>query len=1135
MYNNWYSQPSTSNSANSSSWVQEAGYQTDRTGFGFKQQSGAAMLASLDDKVADADSKLRDFMAEIESLDTGDAAASETPSDATRSSMPGFVSGGHVLPATSSAESERAAEESAAAEEPVVEPTTSWQHFLDENTKHYYYWNSETNAVTWNLPQDYSEYLVRLKLYHEAVAAGRKTLPAASMDAAASNNVSTADKQAASGEEVCVAISNTAEATEEVKQSSDLPDEIGPQLPKNLRSHLPADVDSATTIMPEADASVSADTIVTPVASTDTVIPSDAAVHSSVTDSVTESADIPHHTDEIVPESVTAVVKSLGGIVGYESDSPSENEDPPCVETNIEGGTAAPKLKSLVAYDDTYTVNDEEENEAVPEKLDPPAVSGPQLPAETEDTNQMTNGYSMQDYSQGYEQMYSENTDPNSMIMYDQYSHYQGHLDYGTAEGHATLALGATSGQDTDVVYGPVARDVSYGANQEAPLVFTGAPPPPPPPLEQAEEKSNGLSSMEISEFSSVIMEKLDFLDTQMSSLSKLQLLLVQLKTRLDDWQAGGLSKHYLIERLEETDALLEICESESAPVGWKCNWSRKEKQYYYIHEITDELSWSYPQDDVEAVKKLAARQDGKSSGQSTAPSGTLSHLSQAIEARTVDADLKALFLQKVIEKCTDTMKESTKDTEGDAPNDKAPTLPSESSGKAGGKADAHASNENKSKEMLKESSSKSSKTKRPLPEDSDCSDDSYKSKKAKHKQKSEQVEKKHKKHSKHKKNKSSSKKSKQKKRHSRSSSSEEPGEVKPKKSSYKPKTDKKINRSPVQRIKTPDSSPDTKAARLRLSSKIFKLDHSGSGSKPPQHSSSSCFAEKEPKEKIDMFDNSSRVVAHTPSPHNMEPSTTLQTSKRKEDSISISHRSPSPLVEFATEIPPMPKTVKDKNSDDEMEISSGSSRPPSPELEGDAAINKTPGHIDTEDDMESFLQSIQRDMHAGKSSQSMVNPEPLSGDHELPPPISSQQLPPPKPKPKLSASKITPELPTPKPVSRAGAPVFYEAPAEKQKVVMNAPVLYSAPTVPAQQEPPVPNLPVSQKDVSPVRFPEVSQQAPAVAETSKPVKDKSKHKKSSKKGSKMPAALVQKWQKVQSEITTDIEKEIQMKKELLS
>ena len=47
------------------------------------------------------------------------------------------------------------------------EPTTSWQHCLDEGTQHYYYWNTATNEVTWEIPEDYSKYLLLLKEYEE--------------------------------------------------------------------------------------------------------------------------------------------------------------------------------------------------------------------------------------------------------------------------------------------------------------------------------------------------------------------------------------------------------------------------------------------------------------------------------------------------------------------------------------------------------------------------------------------------------------------------------------------------------------------------------------------------------------------------------------------------------------------------------------------------------------------------------------------------------------------------------------------------------------------------------------------------------------------------------------------------------
>ena len=42
-----------------------------------------------------------------------------------------------------------------------------WQHCLDEGTQHYYFWNTVTNQVTWEIPAEYSQYLVRFKEYEE--------------------------------------------------------------------------------------------------------------------------------------------------------------------------------------------------------------------------------------------------------------------------------------------------------------------------------------------------------------------------------------------------------------------------------------------------------------------------------------------------------------------------------------------------------------------------------------------------------------------------------------------------------------------------------------------------------------------------------------------------------------------------------------------------------------------------------------------------------------------------------------------------------------------------------------------------------------------------------------------------------
>ncbi len=46
-------------------------------------------------------------------------------------------------------------------------PATAWQHCLDESSQCYYYWNVETNEVTWEIPAAYSQYLLQYKEYED--------------------------------------------------------------------------------------------------------------------------------------------------------------------------------------------------------------------------------------------------------------------------------------------------------------------------------------------------------------------------------------------------------------------------------------------------------------------------------------------------------------------------------------------------------------------------------------------------------------------------------------------------------------------------------------------------------------------------------------------------------------------------------------------------------------------------------------------------------------------------------------------------------------------------------------------------------------------------------------------------------
>lgn len=49
------------------------------------------------------------------------------------------------------------------------EPVSVWQQTLDENTQCFYYWNTITNVVTWEIPSEFTQYLLLRKEYEEKV------------------------------------------------------------------------------------------------------------------------------------------------------------------------------------------------------------------------------------------------------------------------------------------------------------------------------------------------------------------------------------------------------------------------------------------------------------------------------------------------------------------------------------------------------------------------------------------------------------------------------------------------------------------------------------------------------------------------------------------------------------------------------------------------------------------------------------------------------------------------------------------------------------------------------------------------------------------------------------------------------
>uniref|UniRef100_A0A0B7B696 WW domain-containing protein n=2 Tax=Arion vulgaris TaxID=1028688 RepID=A0A0B7B696_9EUPU len=100
----------------------------------------------------------------------------------------------------------------------------------------------------------------------------------------------------------------------------------------------------------------------------------------------------------------------------------------------------------------------------------------------------------------------------------------------------------------------------------------------------------------EIKEMAELALNKLEFLDISTDSLSRLQVLFIELQTRHTDWTAGGLSTHYFYEQLKTAQGLLEQYELSAVPEGWACQWDRANNRYYYRNSATNRIQWEYPE-----------------------------------------------------------------------------------------------------------------------------------------------------------------------------------------------------------------------------------------------------------------------------------------------------------------------------------------------------------------------------------------------------------------------------------------------------------------------------------------------------------------------------------------------------------
>uniref|UniRef100_A0A8D0BX39 Formin-binding protein 4 n=1 Tax=Salvator merianae TaxID=96440 RepID=A0A8D0BX39_SALMN len=139
----------------------------------------------------------------------------------------------------------------------------------------------------------------------------------------------------------------------------------------------------------------------------------------------------------------------------------------------------------------------------------------------------------------------------------------------------------------------------------------------------------------QIGELANMLISKLEFLGISRQSISNFHMLLLQTETRIADWREGALQGNYLKRKLQDAAEQLKQYEINAAPKGWSCHWDRDHRRYFYVNEQSGESQWEFPdgeeeeegqilENKVEALPKQTPKEKIESGEPSDNASGSL-------------------------------------------------------------------------------------------------------------------------------------------------------------------------------------------------------------------------------------------------------------------------------------------------------------------------------------------------------------------------------------------------------------------------------------------------------------------------------------------------------------------------------
>ncbi|XP_049676280.1 formin-binding protein 4 isoform X1 [Accipiter gentilis] len=142
------------------------------------------------------------------------------------------------------------------------------------------------------------------------------------------------------------------------------------------------------------------------------------------------------------------------------------------------------------------------------------------------------------------------------------------------------------------------------------------------------EEEEQDLK-FQIGELANTLTSKLEFLGINRQSISNFHMLLLQTETRIADWREGALNGNYLKRKLQDAAEQLKQYEINATPKGWSCHWDRisgsplltnsSDKGQTSTHRRNEEQDFCLlPAGSIDAISMLTSAQESRNGSSPT-------------------------------------------------------------------------------------------------------------------------------------------------------------------------------------------------------------------------------------------------------------------------------------------------------------------------------------------------------------------------------------------------------------------------------------------------------------------------------------------------------------------------------------